>query len=185
MSRRGVGRGGVAWLRRYYGLRALVAGGWIAAVLATRGGEVAAATILLVGYPAWDALANVVDAWRSGGLARNRAQTLSILVSIFAGIAIYLAVPDLNRVLGMFGMWAVLAGLLQLGIALSRWTSAPVQGVMVVSGAHSAIIGGLLFMRSQAGLVPETPDFIPYVAFGAFYFAVAAIWLMARPGLGR
>jgi uncharacterized membrane protein HdeD (DUF308 family) len=133
---------------------------------------------LLVIYPAWDALANVIDARRNGGLRRNLTQAFNAAVSSLTTIAVAIALTDsLNTVLGVFGVWAGLSGLLQLATALRRWKRVGAQWVMVVSGAQSAA-AGVMFLR-QAGL-PETPsaaDIAPYAAFGAFYFLVSAVWL--------
>lgn len=179
-SRRAYGRGPAPWLTRYYTLRAIVAIAWIAAALATRGGEVAAATALLVAYPAWDALASLIDGWRTGGLKRNRAQTINMLVSTAVAIAILLAAPDMRRIMSWFGIWAIVAGMLQLAAALPRWTNAMAQWIIVVSGIQSAIFGGLFLVRSQWGPEAEMDAFIRYAAFGAFYFAVSALWLASR-----
>ena len=48
------------WLSAYYFVRAGVAAGWVAAALAFGRGMPAVAATLLVAYPAWDALANLV-----------------------------------------------------------------------------------------------------------------------------
>jgi hypothetical protein len=50
-----------------------------------------AAALLLVSYPAWDALANWFDAQNSGGLRTNLTQSLNIAVSILAAIAVAVA----------------------------------------------------------------------------------------------
>ncbi|MFX8098773.1 hypothetical protein ABTK82_20815, partial [Acinetobacter baumannii] len=71
-----------------------------------------------------DAAANFVDALRSGGLAQNRTQALNVFVSLATMIAVIAALQtSMNWVLGVFGAWAILAGLLQLGTAIRRWKS--------------------------------------------------------------
>ena len=59
------------------------------------------AAVLLVIYPAWDALANVVDAQRNGGLGRNLSHLVNVVVSALATIAVIVALGQ--------GMAAVIA----------------------------------------------------------------------------
>jgi hypothetical protein len=48
---------------------------------------------------------------------------------------------------------------------------------MVLSGAQSTL-AGLFFVHVAWGTgTPSIVDVAPYAAFGAFYFAVSAIWL--------
>ena len=63
-------------LRNYYLARGLVAAGWVAAAFTVGQSAPLAAAALLVAYPAWDALANLFDAARSGGLAPTRRRAL-------------------------------------------------------------------------------------------------------------
>ena len=58
------------WLGSYYFLRAGISVAWVAAAFTVGKAMPPAAAALLVAYPAWDAVANVVDARRSGGLER-------------------------------------------------------------------------------------------------------------------
>lgn len=176
-----IGGGPARWLQRYYALRAFVASMWIAAALALRGSTPAMSAALLALYPAWDAVANVIDARKCGGLARNRAQATNAAVSLLTALGIYALAPDLILILALFGLWAILAGLLQLGAAAPRWPRAGAQRVMVLSGAQSAIIGVLFLLRARAGETPVLQDFVPYAAFGAFYFTLAALRLAWGP----
>ncbi|PXW51109.1 hypothetical protein BY998_13629 [Methylobacterium sp. B4] len=50
-----------------------------------------AAAALLVAYPAWDAVANVIDARRSDGLAANPSQTLNAAASTVVTLAVAVA----------------------------------------------------------------------------------------------
>jgi len=62
-----------------------------------------------------------VDASRSGGLGQNRTQTINVVVSVATTLAVVLALEmSMNWVLGVFGVWAILSGLLQLGTAVRR-----------------------------------------------------------------
>ncbi len=165
------------WLSSYYFLRAGVSAGWVAAALAIGQAAAPAAAVLLVAYPAWDAAANLIDARRSGGLAANPSQSLNAAVSGIVAVAVALALGwSLYAVLAVFGVWAMLSGLLQLVTGLRRW-KAGAQWAMVLSGAQSTLAGGFFVKLAAGTAIPGITDIAPYAAFGAFYFLVSAVWL--------
>jgi len=168
-----------AALRNYYLVRAGVAAAWVAAAFTIGTREPFAAAALLIAYPAWDALANWADAARSGGLARNPSQALNLAVSGITAAAVTATIGNMHAVLAVFGVWATLAGLLQLATAVRRW-KAGAQWAMVLSGAQSALAGGFFVTRALGSATPGIADLAPYAAFGAFYFAVSAVWLFFR-----
>lgn len=165
------------WLKTYYFTRAAVSIAWIAAALnaVRHGWDIAA--ILLVLYPAWDALANLVDGARSGGMAQNRSQAVNVVVSLAVASAVAIALPDMHRVLAVFGAWAILSGLLQLGAGLARWKTAGAQWAMILSGAQSALAGAFFIYQAGQPAMPSIATVIGYAGFGAFYFLVSALWL--------
>ena len=166
------------WLRRYYFTRFAVSAAWVALAVFVATTAPVLAAIMLVGYPAWDALANFIDAQRHGGLDRNRTQLLNLIASSITAVAVVIALGDsMNSVLRVFGIWAVLAGLLQLATAVGRWKSYGAQWAMILSGAQSALAG--VFFVTMAGRAASVGiiDVAPYAAFGAFYFLISAIWL--------
>ncbi|MEN3209714.1 DUF308 domain-containing protein [Methylorubrum populi] len=165
------------WLSSYYFLRAGVSVGWVAAALTVGRAAPPAAAALLVAYPAWDAAANLIDARRSGGLAANPSQSLNAAVSGIVAVAVALALGwSLHAVLAVFGVWAILSGLLQLVTGLRRW-KAGAQWAMVLSGAQSTLAGGFFVKLAAGAASPGITDIAPYAAFGAFYFLVSAVWL--------
>ncbi len=169
------------WLRTYYFTRAAVSVGWIAlAVTAGRSSPVLGA-VLFVAYPAWDAVANLIDARRSGGLRANPTQTLNLVISVITAVSVAVALKiGLKTVVQVFGAWAILSGLLQLATGIRRWKVAGAQWVMVVSGAQS-VLAGAFFFKKAGGTIPlDVTTVAPYAAFGAFYFLVSAIWLTVR-----
>ena len=167
-----------AWLRNYYLVRFAVSAAWVALAFTVGGQAPLVAAMLLIAYPAWDALANFIDAQRSGGLARNRSQLLNVIVSGLTTIAVAVALGrGMNSVLAVFGIWAVLAGLFQLVTAIRRWSAFGAQWAMVLSGAQSALAGAFFVSRASGPAIPGIADIAPYAAFGAFYFLVSAIWL--------
>ncbi|MET4175898.1 uncharacterized membrane protein HdeD (DUF308 family) [Bradyrhizobium sp. LA6.1] len=167
------------WLKLYYFIRAAFSVAWLVAAFAVVGPSSAAiAGALLVLYPAWDAAANLVDALRSGGLAQNRTQALNVLVSLVTTVAVLVALQmSMNGVLGVFGAWAILSGLLQLGTAIRRWRSFGAQWAMVLSGGQSALAGGFFIFQATTPMSPTIANVAGYAAVGAIYFLVSAVWL--------
>ena len=166
------------WLKLYYFIRAAFSAAWVVAAFAVGPSSAAIAGALLVLYPAWDAAANLVDALRSGGLAQNRTQALNVLVSLVTTVAVLVALQmSMNGVLGVFGAWAILSGLLQLGTAIRRWRSFGAQWAMVLSGGQSALAGGFFIFQATTPMSPTIANVAGYAAVGAIYFLVSAVWL--------
>ena len=166
------------WLKQYYFIRAAFSIAWVVAAFAVGPSSPAIAGALLVLYPAWDAAANVVDGLRSGGLDQNRTQALNVVVSLATMIAVLVALQtSMNWVLGVFGAWAILSGLLQLATAIRRWKSFGAQWAMVLSGGQSALAGGFFIFQATTPMSPTITTVAGYAAVGAIYFLVSAVWL--------
>jgi len=167
------------WLNTYYFTRAGFSIAWVLAALSAAPYS-ATASILLVAYPVWDALANLVDAERSGGLAANRTQALNAVVSLAVAAAIAAALDDMHRVLAVFGAWAILSGLLQLATGLRRWKTFGAQWTMILSGAQSALAGAVFIFQAGAAADPSVATIAGYAGFGAFYFLLSGLTLALR-----
>ena len=166
------------WLRSYYFTRAIFSLAWIAAAIATHE-QPSPTAFLLVIYPLWDALANLVDARVSGGLKANPSQALNVAVSVITTFAVIAAVGTSPfAVLAVFGVWAILSGVLQLYTGVRRWRRYGAQWVMILSGGQSTLAGGFMISQSIGTVAPTSLDIVPYVGFGAFYFLVSAVWLV-------
>jgi uncharacterized membrane protein HdeD (DUF308 family) len=166
------------WLKQYYFSRAAFSIAWVVAAIAVGASSPATAGILLVLYPAWDAAANFVDGLRSGGLTQNRTQAFNVVVSLATMVAVLAALQvSMNWVLGVFGAWAIMAGLLQLGTAIRRWKSYGAQWAMVLSGGQSALAGGFFVFQATTPMSPSITTVTGYAAVGAIYFLVSALWL--------
>lgn len=173
-------------LRNHHLLRAAISAAWVGAAFTAGSASPLAAGLLLVLYPAWDAAANALDAHANGGLRANPSQALNLAVSSLVALAVAGALaagPDIagRLTLGLFGGWAVLAGLLQSATAVRRWRAYGGQWPTALSGAQSALAGGF-FILGAAG--PRPPVVItavaPYAAFGAAYFLISAVALTWR-----
>ena len=127
-------------LARYYLVRAIIAAIWVAAAVAIGDSNGTVAALLLVIYPAWDALANWIDAHGSGGLRTNPTQAFNVAVSLVAAIAVAVALQlSMNAVLAVFGIWAIAAGLAQLITGVRRWRTFGAQWAMILSGARRCL----------------------------------------------
>jgi hypothetical protein len=167
------------WLKMYYLIRAVFSFAWVAAAVGAGRHAPALAAALLVAYPAWDALANLIDGARSGGLAANRTQAVNVAASLIVAVGVAIALPDQNRVLAVFGAWAIVSGLLQLGTGLRRWKSYGAQWAMILSGAQSALAGAAFIVQARTSAAPAIATAAGYAGFGAFYFLMSALSLQA------
>lgn len=171
-------RAGQSWLKSYYFLRFGVSTAWVIVAFTLARTAPTLAAIMLIAYPAWDAIANYVDASRSGGLGRNKSQMLNFVVSVITAAAVAVALRQgMHAVLGVFGVWAVLSGLFQLVTAVRRRKVYGAQWAMILSGAQSGLAGGHMLSKAVGVLPTGITDIAPYAAFGAFYFLVSALWL--------
>lgn len=169
-------------LKRYYFLRAFVSAAWVAAAFTVGAANPLAGGALLVLYPAWDAVANARDAAANGGFRANLPQAFNTAVSTLVAAGVLAALNlDPRLVLVLFGVWAILAGVLQLAAGVRRWRTFGAQWAMVLSGAQSALAGGH-FLSKAPGPLPASlaPIIAPYAAFGAFYFLISAILLTLK-----
>jgi len=164
-------------LRNFYLLRAGVAFAWVALAFLLASAPTFVAGTLLVLYPAWDAIANVIDAQRSGGLQANPGQKFNALTSIVTAACMAVAFALHGNAGGVliFGAWALLAGLFQLAVGIRRRKLGG-QVFMMISGAQSAL-AGIYFVAKSFGVAPTIAQLAPYAAFGGLYFLLSALWL--------
>ena len=167
-----------AWLRKLYFVRAAFSFVWVALALTVARQSPLLATGLLIVYPAWDALANWLDARMTGGLKANPTQTLNMWMSTVVAIAVTVSLArELQIALIIFGAWAVVSGLLQLATAIRRRKSNRGQWVMMLSGAQSALAGGF-FISQQGGSAPVLQTLVGYAAVGAVYFLISGLVIL-------
>ncbi|MEE4453376.1 DUF308 domain-containing protein [Novosphingobium resinovorum] len=174
------------WLKTYYFLRFAISAIWVALAFTVAKALPPLAAVMLVAYPAWDALANYLDASRSGGLARNMSQLLNLVVSVLTAIAVATTISHgMHAVLQIFGVWAVLSGLFQLITGVRRWKSYGAQWAMILSGAQSGLAGAHMLSKAAGTAPVSIADIAPYAAFGAFYFLISAVSLTVSDALLR
>jgi uncharacterized membrane protein HdeD (DUF308 family) len=171
-----------SWLKRYYATRALVSVVWVALAFTIGRTQPTVGAALFIAYPAWDGLANAIDAARNGGLRANPTQALNVAVSAVVTLAVALTVgADAHAALGVIGIWAGLSGVLQLSTGLRRWRGASAQWPQILSGAQSSLAAVHFVLKATSPSVAvSVADVAPYAAFGAFYFAMSAAVLVFK-----
>jgi uncharacterized membrane protein HdeD (DUF308 family) len=163
-------------LRRLYFVRFGFAVVWAGLLALTSSHLGLAAGLLLVLYPLFDAAAAVVD----GHTSRVKALRLNIAVSSLAALGLALAATSgIPAALRVWGAWAILAGLLQLVVALRR-RGLGGQWPMIVSGGLSIVVGtSFIAMAGQHD--PSLTGLAGYALLGGVFFLVSAIRLGRGP----
>lgn len=161
-------------LRRLYLARFGFALVWAVLLYLTASNGSPLAAVLLVLYPVFDVAAAVVDVRsqrvRSAGLVVNI--TVSTLAAIGLAVALASGAPAALRV---WGAWALVAGVVQLVVAVGRRRLGG-QWAMIVSGALSVVAGTAFVVQSfapGASLVTVAG----YALLGGVFFLVSALRL--------
>lgn len=115
-------------------------------------------------------------------MGANRTQALNVLVSLAVTGAVALWLDDMHRVLAVFGVWAILSGVLQLATGVRRWRAFGAQWAMILSGAQSALAGGFFIVQASAAAEPTVATLAGYAGFGAFYFLLSGLALRNKAG---
>jgi uncharacterized membrane protein HdeD (DUF308 family) len=166
------------WLKHYYFARAAFSFVWVALAFAVGQHATAIGAALLIVYPVWDALANYADMSRSGGMRENPTQAFNVCASAVIAMAVIAVLRvDTRLLLDVFGVWAVLSGLLQLATAVRRWKRFGAQWAMILSGGQSALAGGFFIAQAHTSAAPAIVTVAGYAGVGAIYFLVSALWL--------
>ncbi|QHV99736.1 hypothetical protein [Spirosoma endbachense] len=161
-------------LRKLYFLRAAFSLAWVILVLAFAKTNAGIATILFTIYPAWDVLATFLDIKANPPEVSKKMQVLNAAISITTTVAVALALQKgVPEALIVFGVWAILTGLIQLILGLSRRKQLGGQWPMIISGGQSMLAGGSFIAMAHAPNSGIT-TLAGYAAFGAFYFILAA-----------
>lgn len=166
-------------LRRLYFVRFGFAIVWaiLVALTGRQFGPVAA--VLVVLYPLFDVAAAIVDARASrstGSTSSPRGLHLNIAVSLLAAIGLGVAVASgIPMVLQVWGVWAIVAGLIQLVVGINRRALGG-QWPMMLSGGISVIAGtGFVLMADAAN--PSLVNVAGYATLGGIFFLVSALRL--------
>ena len=134
--------------------------------------------VLLVVYPLIDVVASVIDARGQQGSARQLLLA-NAAVSTAAAVALGIAATgDKGDVFAVFGVWALLAGVAQFGVAIRRRAIFGRQLPLLIAGAGSTIFG-IYFLVMSGSNDPRLRMIAAYAAGGGLEFVIQA-WLLAR-----
>lgn len=158
--------------------RAVLAFVWAAALATAVGDRVptttsevpTAAALLLASYPLIDVVASVWGSrFADAGVLRANAAVSSVAAIGIAGAAFG---SDAGATLVVFGAWAVVSGVLQLGLAIRRRAHGG-QLPMIVSGGLSAI-AGFGFIAASGNESGNLTFLAGYMAMGSLLFLLWA-----------
>jgi uncharacterized membrane protein HdeD (DUF308 family) len=133
------------------------------------------ASVLLVSYPLWDVLATAFERRAAGPGAFHRgSSTANIAVGLVATVAMAIAVRHtVGAAILVFGAWALVAGAIQLVVAVRRRATLGAQWPMITSGSLS-VLAGVSFAAMSTSSTGGLSTIAGYAAFGAFWFLVSA-----------
>ena len=170
--------GGAPALRRLYLVRFGFALVWAILLFLTASSSSALTAVLLVLYPAFDVAAAVVDV-RSQRVGASRSAVglvVNITVSTLAALGLAVALTSgIPAVLRVWGAWALLAGVLQLVVAVGRRRLGG-QWALIISGALSMVAGTTFVVQSFAPGA-SVVTVAAYALLGGVFFLVSALRL--------
>ncbi|MCY1136500.1 hypothetical protein OWR29_00715 [Actinoplanes sp. Pm04-4] len=165
-----------AALRRLYFARAAFAVVWAGVTFAVADELTALTTTLLVIYPLVDVAAAVIDARASRASGSPVLLYVNVVVSLLAAAGLAVAGSSgIPAVLRVWGAWAVVAGLVQLFVGVTRRRMGG-QWPMIISGGLSVLAGGS-FIAGASAADPAVTNAVGYAIPGAIFFLIAAIRL--------
>jgi hypothetical protein len=167
-------------LRNLYFVRTIVQVIWAAIVIGFALENPTLGATLLILYPLWDVACTLYDLKASSISATT--QYVNAVVGVITAIAIgFTAYSHIQYAVTIFGVWALVAGLLQLVAGIVRKQRLGGQWAMILSGAQSTL-AGVAFTLGGLGDKLHLKDLAGYAVFGAVYFLVAGILLNRRMG---
>lgn len=162
-------------LRSLYFTRVIFSVIWVTLVSVFAKTNITIAEILFIIYPVWDVIATFIDIKANPPQTSKMPQYVNVGIGVLTTIGVILAlqkgVPD---ALIVFGVWAIVTGLIQLVLGLRRRKELGGQWPMIISGGQSVLAGGsFIWMAHNPAM--GIANLAGYSAFGAFYFLLAAI----------
>jgi len=168
-------------LRRLYLVRFAFALVWAGLVFATGAQLGAPGIALLVLYPLFDVAAAVVDVRASRATAPSYGLYVNIVISLLAAAGLGVAgASGVPAVLVVWGAWAIVAGLVQLVVAVVR-RSMGGQWPMILSGGLS-VAAGTSFVLGASAPDPTLTNVAGYAIVGGVFFLVSALRLRRITG---
>jgi uncharacterized membrane protein HdeD (DUF308 family) len=162
-------------LRRLYFVRFAFALVWAALLFVTASSLGPVSVALLVLYPLFDVVAAVID------VRTSKAGTLyvNIVISLLAAAGVAVAAASgIPGVLRVWGIWAIVAGAVQLVAGVARRGMGG-QWAMMLSGGISVLAGAsFVFQATKDGA--SLTALAGYATLGGVFFLVSALRLRTR-----
>jgi uncharacterized membrane protein HdeD (DUF308 family) len=163
-------------LRRLYFVRFGFALIWAVLLFLTASSIGPVSATLLVIYPLFDVGAAVVDVRSSRGSRSALGLYANIAISVVAAVGLVFTVASgVPEVLRVWGVWAVVAGLVQLIVALRRRKLGG-QWAMIASGTISTFAGISFFLQAAAPHA-SLSNLAGYALLGGVFFLASALRL--------
>jgi uncharacterized membrane protein HdeD (DUF308 family) len=163
-------------LRRLYFVRFAFAIVWAGVMLTMASKITPVGAVLLVLYPLFDVGAAIYDAKVSRTTGSPTLLYVNVAVSLATAIGLGIACASgIPAVLRVWGAWAVVAGLVQLIVAVPR-RSMGGQWPMILSGGIS-VLAGASFIASAGADDPKLSGAVGYAIPGAIFFLISALRL--------
>jgi uncharacterized membrane protein HdeD (DUF308 family) len=138
---------------------------------------------LLAVYPVIDLVATFVEGrtQRHDNRTASVPQLVNAAISAVAAVAIAVAASHgTDAVLRVFGVWAIVTGLIQLGLAVVRQRRGTTgQLPMILAGGISTLAGGA-FAQTAGQDDPALVNLAGYAVLGAIFFLLSARRLAQR-----
>jgi uncharacterized membrane protein HdeD (DUF308 family) len=132
--------------------------------------------VLLVIYPLFDVAAAIVDARSTRRTGSPTLLHVNVAISTLAAIGLAVGYAyGIPALLVVWGAWAVVAGAVQLSVAVTRRGMGG-QWPMIISGGLSVLAGGS-FIAAASADDPMLTNAVGYAIPGAIFFLIAAIRL--------
>jgi len=163
-------------LRRLYFVRFVFALVWAIVLIPLAKHLNPLTATLFVIYPLFDVAAAVIDARSSRATGRPTLLYVNVAISLLAAVGLAVAATSgVPAVLRVWGAWAVVAGLVQLLVGVSRRTMGG-QWPMIISGGIS-VLAGASFIAGASADNPSLANAAGYAVPGAIFFLIAAFRL--------
>lgn len=167
-------------LRNLYFLRTGFSITWAILLIVSLKSAPQIATILFIIYPVWDVFATGLDIKANPNHIVKTPQYVNIAIGILTSLGVALAVEKgVPEALMVFGVWAIVTGLIQLVLGLRRRKEMEGQWPMILSGGQSMIAGASFILLAHSPTMGIN-SLAGYALFGAFYFLIAAIRLNSQ-----
>jgi uncharacterized membrane protein HdeD (DUF308 family) len=163
-------------LRRLYFVRAAFAIVWALVTIATAKEIGPLSVVLFVLYPLFDVGAAVYDLRSSRASGKPNLLYVNIAVSTLTAVGLGVAAASgIPAMLRVWGAWAIVAGLVQLIVAVTRRKMGG-QWPMIISGGISVLAGANFIIGASADK-PVLNQAAAYAIPGAIFFFISALRL--------